>query len=93
MNESEYNPNDSPHDQEPLPLDEAEQFEASSLFESVYVMEGESDQIKKHIKLEMEKFNIAYDIEARSTIELAPEEKEILYNPYFDDIFNYIKYV
>ena len=93
MSESDYNPIDSSHNQEPPPLDEAEQLEASSLFESVYVMEGEADQIKMHIKSEMEKFNIAYDIDAKCTIELAPEEKEILYNPYFDDIFNYIKYV
>lgn len=93
MNESEYNPVDTPHNLEPPPLDEAEQFEASSLFESVYVMDGEADQIKRHIKSEMEKFNIAYDIDAKWTIDLSPEEKEMLYNPYFDDIFNYIKYV
>lgn len=63
MSESEYNPVDSPHNLEPPPLDEAEQFEASSLFESVYVMDGEADQIKGHIETEMEKFNIAYDID------------------------------
>ena len=38
-------------------------------------------------------FDLSYDIDAKKHIILTEEEKEIVYNPQFEDIFNYIKYV
>ena len=73
--------------------EDIDDLEASSLFESVYVMEGESDIIKKHIKNEMKVFDLAYDINTKKMIHLTPGQEEVAYNPTFDEIFNYIKYV
>jgi hypothetical protein len=56
-------------------------------------MDNESDAIKKHILSEMDIFNLSYDIEAKKHIPLTEEEKEMIYDPQFDDIFNYVKYV
>ena len=38
-------------------------------------------------------FNFSYDIEAKKDIVLTEEEKDLIYNLQFEDIFNYIKYV
>lgn len=94
MDESSYDP-DEDNLQTPLapPIDEVEPLEASSLFESVYIMDGESDQIKHHIKKEMDIFNLAFDIGESKMLQLTSEEKEMVYKPQFEDIFNYVKYV
>lgn len=90
--ESEFDPNEiSKH--EPLPIDKAAPVEASSLFESVYVMDNDADKIKQHIKNEMENFDLAYDIARKVKICFSEEEKAILYNITFDEVFDYIKYV
>lgn len=43
---------------DPDPIDECEPLEASSLFESVYILDNDSDQIKKHIAQQMDVFNV-----------------------------------
>ena len=77
----------------PPPVDEAEPLEASSLFESVYIMDDDQDKIKEHTKKEMEKFDLAYDIERKEMLQLTEEEKKLIYDPQFTDIFEYVKYV
>jgi hypothetical protein len=74
-------------------VDELEPLEASSLFESVYILEGKSDEIKMHIQSEMKIYDLEYDIHSKKTLELTKEEKGLILNPTFDDIFNYVKYV
>lgn len=88
--ESPYNPNNS---QSPGPVDDESPLEASSLFESVYEMGTDSNQIKRHIKECMQKYDITYDIETEENLVLSPSEKEMIYNPQFADIFEYVKYV
>lgn len=75
------------------PADDNEPLEASSLFESVYEMDNDSDVIREHIRQEMRIFNLAFDIETKKTLDLTEEEQELVYNPQFNDIFNYVKYV
>ena len=83
----------TPHHCSSVEIDENEPLEASSLFESVYILDKNVDQIKLHITEEMNIFNISYDIETKKNIVLTEEEKNFIYNPQFEDIFNYIKYV
>jgi hypothetical protein len=76
-----------------LPADDNEPLNASSLFESAYVMENDSDKVREHVRQEMRIFNLVYDIETNKTLDLTDEEKELVYKPQFNDIFNYVKYV
>ena len=52
-------------------------------------MEKDSDKIKEHVRQEMRIFNLAYDIETNKTLDLTEEEKELVYKPQFNDIFDY----
>ncbi|CAI2374714.1 unnamed protein product [Moneuplotes crassus] len=75
------------------PIDDIEPLEGTSLFESVYELENDSDKIKEHMKDEMKLFNINYDIKNKETLEISESDKEVIYNPTFEDIFEYVKYV